>query len=506
LGISVAILFGLAWLIEWGARRAGRRPDVRLFWAFWWPTAVLAASKVIFFLLLLVGVLGPRWRAYPWWTYLGSLLVLVGVMAALFVWADEHLGPKSEAVRRRIQDIDWLHSDELAIRVDQFRFTDADTRKVPRGIVALNMAGGDIVEAGRLLRPCEAVVARESWGMPPLRLYVCAAGRRSLVDVRAVVSLPSGTLSQATPGKRLQCMRAYEDMLCSRESLTVENAVGILGPCVAAGLEQWVSGQPDERRVEETVRDAILLNRPSWREFSLNVSVRGDLLQQGAESACAVSPMARVGYRADGAVYRFEIDRFPVTNAEYAEFLDHLKANPETSTEYSCKGRVMDHEPDGWSESNREKLGDHPVVGVDWYDAYSYARWKGKRLPSSEEWEYAAGWSEVFGTRQRYPWKGDFDAKKCNCFSTPGIEAFPTTTPVGMFFDGISPRGCFDMAGNVLEWCATRAGRGWRVLKGGCWAKMHTEVGDDVAIAANYEREAVERRPYYGFRCARDAR
>jgi hypothetical protein len=111
-----------------------------------------------------------------------------------------------------------------------------------------------------------------------------------------------------------------------------------------------------------------------------------------------------------------------------------------------------------------------PVVGVSWYDAWVCACWFSCRLPTTAEWEKAAGWDAGRSHRQAFPWGDEWEAGRCNALvstTQPG-----STSPVDRFATrGQSPYGCYDMAGNVLEWTADRA-RGSverRILKGGSW-------------------------------------
>lgn len=157
--------------------------------------------------------------------------------------------------------------------------------------------------------------------------------------------------------------------------------------------------------------------------------------------------------------YDYYMGAFPVTNAEYEEF---IKAVPE------CKP------PNDWGKEKRtfpEGKGNHPVTTVNWHDAKAYCEWKSNidpekytyRLPTEEEWEKAAR-----GTDGReYPWGNEFDKEKCNSQESGNNGS----TDVTRHPQGKSPYGCHDMAGNVWEWCADKWHKSGdhRVLRGGCW-------------------------------------
>jgi formylglycine-generating enzyme required for sulfatase activity len=145
----------------------------------------------------------------------------------------------------------------------------------------------------------------------------------------------------------------------------------------------------------------------------------------------------------------FFIARTPVTNAEYARFVE---ATGHKSPKH-WRGRVPSSE-----------LCDHPVMWVSWDDAAAYAAWAGGRLPAEEEWEKAA--RGIDG--RLYPWGDGFDPARCNSQG----DYILTTTPVGRYSPGgDSPCGCVDMAGNVLEWTAGESAPGSenRMVRGGAY-------------------------------------
>ncbi len=174
----------------------------------------------------------------------------------------------------------------------------------------------------------------------------------------------------------------------------------------------------------------------------------------------------------------FHIDSAPVTHREYAEF---VAATGHPAPEYWNRGEFP------------PERADHPVVGVSIDDARAYARWRGKAIPTEEEWEKAARGSDG----RTYPWGDLFSSERANVRGA-GIR---DTTPVGRFPTGKSPYGCVDMVGNVWEWTETAhdaAGR-FLTLKGGSWY----DVSSYARCAARFSARPDYRGSCVGFRCVK---
>lgn len=209
----------------------------------------------------------------------------------------------------------------------------------------------------------------------------------------------------------------------------------------------------------------------------------------------------------------YKIDKYPVTNAQYARFVAATAHRPPSSWK---NGKI----PQG------EVL--RPVTLVDWYDAAAYAKWAGKRLPTEAEYEKAGRSSDG----RIWPWGNKMEPERVNTYYNVG-----STTNVDKYPDGASPYGVMDLSGNVNEWVADdflpypgsdapkdlfqgKVGRAisgkdqamkvvdlvpidmnYKVLRGGSWKS------DPFSTALYHRNFALPNMAsdFFGFRCAEDA-
>ncbi|XP_028839785.1 inactive C-alpha-formylglycine-generating enzyme 2 [Denticeps clupeoides] len=195
----------------------------------------------------------------------------------------------------------------------------------------------------------------------------------------------------------------------------------------------------------------------------------------------------------------FKIDKYPVTNHDFREFVRAEKYRTEAETfgwsfvfqdfvseELRSKitqkiesapwwlpvEKVFWRQPTGPGSGIKERL-DFPVVQVSWNDALAFCKWSNKRLPSEEEWELAARGGLEGRT---YPWGNKFLQNRTNLWQGP----FPDGDRAEDGFHGVAPvtafppqnnYGMFDMMGNAWEWTSTPfpGARPMYVLRGASW-------------------------------------
>jgi gamma-glutamyl hercynylcysteine S-oxide synthase len=287
-------------------------------------------------------------------------------------------------------------------------------------------------------------------------------------------------------------------------------------------LKQGRSYAPIRRDAARSASSAVESGRGDMARFS------GGLVQIGTDDRSAAYDNERPQHTV--RVEPFWIDVFPVTNGEFAEFVDaaayqHREWWSEAGWRWLQESRVecpkyWARSGSGWITRSMDHRGplipSHPVSHVCYYEADAYARSKGKRLPTEIEWEAAASWDPVRQRTRVYPW-GDEPAS--STWANLDQLTFGTA-PVGSYAQNVSPIGCYGMIGDLWEWTSSDFGaypgfesfpypeysqaffgNEYKVLRGGSWA---TRPGAIRNTFRNWDYP-VRRQIFSGFRCAANA-
>ena len=226
----------------------------------------------------------------------------------------------------------------------------------------------------------------------------------------------------------------------------------------------------------------------------------------------------------------FLIDAAPVTEETFRRFIADggyedpqywsregcawLKASGANAPKYWKRGR------EGWTVRVMDRVRPvdprRPVCHVSYYEAEAFARFAGKRLPTEAEWEAAATWDPLAGSKRSYPW-GEAAASP----DRANVDALSFgTAPIGSYAANGSPVGCYGMIGDVWEWTSSSFrpypgyetfpypeyseaffGDEHKVLRGGAWA---TRTGAIRGTFRNWDYP-IRRQIFSGLRCVRDA-
>jgi len=202
-----------------------------------------------------------------------------------------------------------------------------------------------------------------------------------------------------------------------------------------------------------------------------------------------------------GFIGDFFIDRYEVSNAQFKEFVDAGGySKPEYWQEdFVAEGQVLSWEeamsrfvdstgrpgPSTWIGGHYpERLEDHPVSGVSWYEADAYARFVGRELPTEVHWGLARGeylplidWPQLGGFATFAPFSNIGETGTIAVGSLPGYTAY----------------GAYDMAGNVREWCLNDSSLG-KLVRGGAWDD------NSYAFGMLWQAPPMVRKPGHGFR------
>ncbi|MDA8129886.1 MAG: SUMF1/EgtB/PvdO family nonheme iron enzyme [Elusimicrobia bacterium] len=260
--------------------------------------------------------------------------------------------------------------------------------------------------------------------------------------------------------------------------------VPVPGPAqAAAGKKIYVSGWP---------ADGVPGRPVEWVRFG------GGRFLMGAEDL-RFCPEARPAHEA--AVKPFELSRTLVTVEQYAECVVRGKCPLPGTDKNSNAGANCN-----WGKEGRQF---HPINCITWEQARQYARFKGARLPTETEWEFAATGG---GRAQKYPW-GD---EPPTCARAVMDEGGPgcggkATMPVCSRPKGNTAQGLCDMAGNVSQWLENKATSSYggeadwmpkRATRGG---NFYRDGGESGYLRAQFRDFGMEDevKDYNGFRIAR---
>ncbi|HEX3050811.1 MAG TPA: SUMF1/EgtB/PvdO family nonheme iron enzyme [Aggregatilineaceae bacterium] len=217
-------------------------------------------------------------------------------------------------------------------------------------------------------------------------------------------------------------------------------------------------------------------------------------------------------------LYSFEMEEYEVTVGQYVAFLNALGPNshldgclgmPCAITQQESDTSTITFDNQIYGILNADFYRRHPATMVTWYGAQAYCQFIGRRLPTEAEWEHAARGPED----QIYPWGDTFD----ETYANTAIPEAMGTVPVNDYWDGVSPYGIYNLAGNVSEWTADWYNGYWyglqadarvvnpagpadgreKVLRGGAWDTIPLFVRSVHRTSANPSLAS----PAIGFRC-----
>jgi iron(II)-dependent oxidoreductase len=193
----------------------------------------------------------------------------------------------------------------------------------------------------------------------------------------------------------------------------------------------------------------------------------------------------------------YAMDETPVTNTDFFKFLKATGYHPVFSENFL----------NDWTGGHPKKGEEHyPVTWISIDDARAYAKWAGKRLPTEEEWQWAA---QSGNKNFLYPWGNQYDSSRCNHGQTGH------TSNVKKFSTGRTAQGLYDMCGNVWQftesertdghndYCILRGGS-WYITKGSGWYADQGPQPSNFGSKYLFTWPGLDRAATIGFRCVAD--
>ena len=338
----------------------------------------------------------------------------------------------------------------------------------------------------RQAKELEERLARLATSIPPSVGVVDVEATRVSQNIPTTV-----TGNNSFPGVAPERMEISIPAKSKNNSLLMIGAGIVLVLLIVGGLTAYLLTRPSS--TTEPPGPAVVTKPPAGQESIKAdlVEIPGGTFQMGRNTG---PPQERPVHEV--TVQKFFMDRTEVTNAEYADFVRNT--NHE----------VPSHWVRGQPLPGQEKW---PVVNVSQKDAEAFASWRSKRdgvtyrLPTEEEWEFAA---RNGGEFLSYPWGNTWQDRRAVV-----KEASPR--PVGTYPDGKNRWGVVDLIGNTWEWTSSKASvytgaaeipdanKEWVVVRGGSYASDPADR--QIPISATYRDwfEPTLKHPNFGFRLVR---
>jgi len=177
----------------------------------------------------------------------------------------------------------------------------------------------------------------------------------------------------------------------------------------------------------------------------MNLIPGGDFMMGSRDGNYDERPVRKI------VVNQFYMDKFEVTNSQYAKFLNEYgkDINKASNKLIDIDSLYCLIEKSNNVYKPKDGYENHPVVTISWYGAAAYAQFYGKRLPTEAEWEKAARGRLML---QNYPWGNNPIQDYANTSGMEGKDKWIRTSPIDSFMP--NSYGLYDMIGNVWEFCA----------------------------------------------------
>ncbi|MDB4875855.1 MAG: hypothetical protein JWM41_2301 [Gemmatimonadetes bacterium] len=274
-------------------------------------------------------------------------------------------------------------------------------------------------------------------------------------------------------------------------------------------------------------RAYVIPRAPAIADRAAMVRFPGGRVRLGTDDRSAAYDNERPAHEVD--VAPFSIDVFPVTNGAFMEFIragGYTRRDLWSDAGWAWLDEAMVDAPkywmrdgDAWCTRVMDSVTpvdpNLAVCHVSYHEADAYARFAGKRLPTEQEWEVAAGWDSAANRMRAFPW-GDEPAtpERANVDQLSFAVA-----PIGAYAQNWSALGCYGMIGDVWEWTSSDFhkypgyetfpypeyselffGPEYKVLRGGSWATRSGVIRNSFR---NWDYP-IRRQIFSGLRCASD--